>query len=687
MKNKVAPIDSPENNNLIGKFKQKIYYFMQKLRDKNDLPENLYLFIFGKLFNFIYRLDLIIKSPLAMSGESFKKLIESIGIKLDWTDSDIKQWAVLNVKILTIPELQKKQRFRWFGLKTETVTSNVAAKELSNIFYNPAIFTPVFWSNIESVFLRENNNKKLLIFAVEQGKLGKNVYLIDPFSVAQSFESKPIIQNEIKTIEIVDDNGVVQKEYYGSNQIIQLESFYKRITHIKQSFKEWLSKTNSAKGLRKGEKGRAFAEYFKIRINKKDSDFRQTDLMKRLLTDELDRYVDRKNNSKANKLKISILMGYNRNQLDIIVQKNVFGLKEGKRFANNTTPYDDYQLYLIDSNDLSSINRFRLWLWKLLMSKPLYFNPEYLKPGQIPFSDFSQMQVPFGKLFIKTGDFGLSSFLLEYFKVITENMKKKSNNNKNKNTASKLTKFIPMTIITQLELPKTNVLPELKIESSSTNNKIQNLKFSNSSGAVFPASSTFAPIPFSSFGAFGASSTSPTLTRFGTGAFGALSSFRAPNPSLSAPVGLSPTLSPRTPSQSMNSNIIRAIKSSLFFINFLGKLNVNDKLNIPFIFDPSTRIVTCAVYLKTDNTIIFKILFNADSNIFYFTDYAFDNQLFEIHTSSSQMGIQINKGDGTSVTYIFDTSLQIFKTESFNNVKYQLDNNNGYSWKGIRSVV
>lgn len=110
---------------------------------------------------------------------------------------------------------------------------------------------------------------KITYFCGWTRKIGKNVYLIDPFTVAQSFETKPIIQNSIKTIEIVDENGVVQKEYYGSNQIIQLESFYKRISHIKQLFREKISKTDAAKGLRKSELGRAFAEFFKIRTNKK----------------------------------------------------------------------------------------------------------------------------------------------------------------------------------------------------------------------------------------------------------------------------------------------------------------------------------------------------------------------------------------------------------------------------------
>jgi hypothetical protein len=630
MKNKVVPIDSPENSNLIGRFKQEIYYFMQKLRDRNLLPENLYLFIFGKLFNFIYRLDFIIKSPIAMTGESFKKFIESIGIKLDWKDNDIQQWASQNAKILTNPEFQKKQRFRWFGLKTETVTSNAAAKELSNIFYNPAIFNPIYWSDIESVFLRENDNKKLLIFAVEQGKLGKNVYLIDPFSVAQSFETKPIIQNSIKTIEIVDENGVVQKEYYGSNQIIQLESFYKRISHIKQSFREWFSKTNYAKGLRKSEKGRAFAEFFKIRTNKKDRDFRQTDLMKRLLTDELDRYVDRKNNSKANKLKISMLMGYDRNQLNTIVKKNVFGLKDGNRFANNTTPYDDYQLYLISSDDLSSINRFRLWLWKLLMSKPLYFNQEYLNPGKIPLSDFSQIQVPFGKLFIKTGDYGLSSFLLEYFKVITESMKKKYNNNKNKNTASKLTKFIPMTSITQLELPKTNVLPELKIEESNTFNEIKSKNFSSNSGSGFGTPPNLFGAPgFGSGSGFG-SGTPPNLFGAPGSGFGSRLSPQSP-PTI--PPSLNTSVSSVTSNNKYLDNIVPAGFSD--WIRFVKKSNNPHLIKNVF---PVKNWTILLQFIKSSIPFI-TIYYDTKSNNYYIFDVEANEG-----NPSSEIKKQSNKG-------------------------------------------
>ena len=111
--------------------------------------------------------------------------------------------------------------------------------------------------------------------------------------------------------------------------------------------------------------------FFGIRREKKDRGFHQTELMKRLLADELDRYVAGINNKKENKLKISLLMGYDKKQLSSILQKNVFGLAKNKRFANRTTSYDDYQLYLIKSDELRHIQRFRLWLWKLLMSKPL----------------------------------------------------------------------------------------------------------------------------------------------------------------------------------------------------------------------------------------------------------------------------------------------------------------------------
>lgn len=541
-KNKSESLDSLKNSQLIGMFKQEIYYFMQKLRDRGDLPENLYLFIFGKLFNFIYRLDFLINSKKEISGSSFKELVESIGIKLDWTSYDIKNWAQATTKILTTPEFQKTVKTRWLGLKSVSNTSNAAKTELSNIYYNPAIYTPQFWGEIESKFLSENSNKKLLILAVEIGKLGKNVYLINPFEVAQSHEPKPVIKNNITTIEEVDNNGVVQKEFYGANQIIELKNFSIFKGDIQTDFKKKFA-TKFAKGLRKDEIGHAFAEYFKIRKNKGDRGFRQTDLMKRLLADELDRYVDG-NNKRTTKLQTCFLMGYDKKQLQAILQKNVLNLPKNKRFATNTTSYDDYQLYLIKSDELQHIQRFRLWLWKLLMSKPWFFNKEYMNPGQIPLSDFSHLQVPFEKLFIKTGEFGLSSYLLEYFKEITKTMKDKYNTSKNKNANLKsLLKFVPMTGITQLELAKVNTLPELKVDTSKEVNNIKPQQFANAATGVSGASSVVSSS--ASFGTgIGSNPFAPTLTQssstFGTGsnpfllasaraspAFGASSTFGA----------------------------------------------------------------------------------------------------------------------------------------------------------------
>jgi flagellar motor protein MotB len=493
-KNQVERLDSAENQELIGNFKEKITLFITKLKDRNELPEDLYLFIFGKFFNFIYRLDFLINWQTTMSLDVFKKTIADTGINLAWTSYDIQQWANNTTKTLTMPELQKTVKSRWLGLSSKEGISNEATRQLKDIYYNPAIYTPQFWTDLESKFLRENNNKKLFVLAVEKGKIGYNAYLIDPFATAQSFESKPIIQNEIKTIEIVDSNGVVQREYYGTNQIIELENFFRRKVDLQSTFRKWFINEAKAKRYQKTEIKRAMATFFGIRREKKDRGFHQTELMKRLLADELDRYVAGSNNNKKEnklKLKISLLMGYDKKQLSSILQKNVLGLAKDKRFANRTTSYDDYQLYLIKSDELRHIQRFRLWLWKLLMSKPLFFNQDYINLGEIPLSDFSFIQVPFGKIFIKTGDFGMSSYLLEYLKEITKTMKDKYNNNKNKGTKANLTsllKFVPMTKITQLELPKINLLPELTIQASSIVNKIVSVDFANTSLSSTPAS-------------------------------------------------------------------------------------------------------------------------------------------------------------------------------------------------------
>jgi hypothetical protein len=479
-------IDSPENFKLIGKFKQEIYYFMQKLQEKS-LPENLYLFLFGKLFNFIYRLDDIIRSKTEISVASIK----DFGIDLEWTNYDIKQLAILTTRTLTSPELQKTVKTRWFGLKT--VSNNAASRRLSEIFYNPAIFTSKFWEDIQSIYLNANGNKQLLVIAVEIRKLGNKAYLMDLFETAKSFESKPVIQDSIKTIEAVDSKGVVEREYYGSNQIIRLESFMRWKLDLQSGFRKWLNKTKRignyelSKGrselFQKSEIGRATAEYFGIRRQQNDRGFHQTELMKRLLSNELDRYVIGKNNkNKDTKLKTSILMGYDRKQLNAILQKNVFELPNSRRIATDTTSYNDYQVYLIKSDELENIQKFRLWLWKLLMSKPWFFNQIYEQPGQIPLSDFSQIQVPFGRIFTKTGNFGLSSFLLEYYKEITKEVKESFVKNKNKNKSSFFSRFVPMTSITQLELPKVNVLPDLKIPNTTNGNKIKGINYVNSAG-------------------------------------------------------------------------------------------------------------------------------------------------------------------------------------------------------------
>lgn len=62
---------------------------------------------------------------------------------------------------------------------------------------------------------------------------------MDLFETAKSFESKPVIQDSIKTIEVVDKKGVVEREYYGSNQIIRLESFIRWKLDLQSGFKSF----------------------------------------------------------------------------------------------------------------------------------------------------------------------------------------------------------------------------------------------------------------------------------------------------------------------------------------------------------------------------------------------------------------------------------------------------------------
>jgi uncharacterized protein YjfI (DUF2170 family) len=124
-------------------------------------------------------------------------------------------------------------------------------------------------------------------------------------------------------------------------------------------------------------------------------------------------------------------------------------MQKGQRFASDAKSYDDWQLYLIQSKDYSSIESFRMWAFNLLMSKPWVFNKETMS-GEvaIPISNFSKMQVPFKNFFVKVGDFGISSVLLDFYKLITEEAMKNSTNIKEKKI------FIPQVDLSELELPR-----------------------------------------------------------------------------------------------------------------------------------------------------------------------------------------------------------------------------------------
>ena len=53
--------------------------------------------------------------------------------------------------------------------------------------------------------------------------MSNNAYLIDPFAVAQSFESKPIIRDNINTIETVDAQIKTIEDYFN---FLSIESPY-----------------------------------------------------------------------------------------------------------------------------------------------------------------------------------------------------------------------------------------------------------------------------------------------------------------------------------------------------------------------------------------------------------------------------------------------------------------------------
>ena len=478
--NPVRSNNSNSNNiRKIGEFKQTIYNFLYNLKDAK-LDQNLYLFLYGQLFQFIYRVDEVMNYNRIMTPDEFKANFESLGIEIEMSDREIQEKAKQITLILTDPDKSLKLKSRFFGLfSPKQVLSNNAKKILTTSFDSEAL-KPHWWVDIEKQYLKFSGNRRLFVIAIEPvmlnlGKLSKlNVWLIDVFATAQS-QMKPITRNYVKTFEQVGSNGVVQKEYYGDNQMIMLNPYFRIMREFKGELQKFVTKDptwwkniqgkkktffrnlfqskNKAARLQKGEFGRLLSEYLGIRKKDKNAEegFKNSEILTRLIQGKLDSYVENRNES--NKLKFSLLMGYDHAQLSGILRNQLESMSKGQRITNKAKSYDDWQLYLIENKDYSSIEGFRMWAFNLLMSKPWFFNKNTIegKYNIVPMSNFSKMQVPFKNYFIKVGDFGISSVLLDFFKIITEDLFKNSRNLKlievNKN-------FIPQVDLSELEIPR-----------------------------------------------------------------------------------------------------------------------------------------------------------------------------------------------------------------------------------------
>jgi hypothetical protein len=467
------------NTHKIGEFKQKIYNFLYKLKDNNLVDQNLYLFLYGQLFQFIYRIDEVMNYNEKMTPQEFKIKFESLGIDLEMTDGDIQQKAKQITSILTDPVKSLKLKSRFFGLFTpkEALTNN--AKRLLPSSFDSDALKPHWWVDIEKQYLKFSGNRRLFVIAIEPsinlGKLSKlNIWLIDVFATVQS-QMKPITRNYVKTFEEVGENGIVKKEYYGDNQMIMLNPYFRIMREFKGELQKFVTKDptwwkdisgkkktffrnlfqskNKAARLQKSEFGRLLADYLGIRKKDKNGEegFKNSEILTRLIQGKLDSYVESNNGS--TKLKFSLLMGYDEAQLNEIIRRQLETMSKEKRYSKEAKSYDDWQLYLIESKDYSSIEAFRMWAFNLLMSKPWIFNQEQIsgKYNIVPISNFSKMQVPFKNFFVKIGDFGISSVLLDFFKLITEETFK---NSKNIRSIKEKRLFIPQVDLSELEIPR-----------------------------------------------------------------------------------------------------------------------------------------------------------------------------------------------------------------------------------------
>ena len=121
-------LDSPENNREVGKFKERIYSFLKILKDKLIKSDNLKLFLYGQLYNHIYRIDILLSMKKLMTTDEFKSIIDGMGINLKMTDREIQINAINITKILTTSTDQTKIKHRIFGLLKSKVSCSPTSR-------------------------------------------------------------------------------------------------------------------------------------------------------------------------------------------------------------------------------------------------------------------------------------------------------------------------------------------------------------------------------------------------------------------------------------------------------------------------------------------------------------------------------------------------------------------------------
>ena len=427
LKIKNKKISQTDMNYKIGELKESIYQYMRELyKEILKLSPNYNIFhefLLGYLLQYIYVFENYNKNK---DERVFEKFEEFLSIANKNRAASIKKYSQNITKILTHESARDyKQRF-FIGRRYEKLGTNAKRVVTNNI--NPEIYTSFYWTNYEEKFVSKYG-KKLFVIALEPvvsvvEKIAKvNVWLIDVFATAKSF-GKPITRSYVKTIEEVDNNyRVIKERYSNDNNMILLNPFFRTI----REFSGWLQKKISrgdtlAKKLHSFEFGHLLGKYLGIRekkLNKKtigasvkDEDYGYTraEIMRLLINGQLLAYTE---DNKDTKIDIGLLMGYDNKQLDSILQEyyklvvskgtGKFGTKFKKyRTDMENKTYEDWQLYIIKKGDYESIDKMREWTNNLLNSKPWIFIEDYAKKNRIiPLSNFSKMQAPFERYFIK----------------------------------------------------------------------------------------------------------------------------------------------------------------------------------------------------------------------------------------------------------------------------------------------